>query len=171
MAEVVWQLHRDELSQETNTARGVLNGRGAPGQEIITLQTVENLARRIPAGHAYRCVRDYWYGGKVPTFEIIWPWDDDHDGRPDRDRLLFHWANAVRNRGGELILLGCVAPGLERVQPVWETFFPGEDLPELAQGLPGVASSRDAFQTFMEHNDGLEEFTLKVTEVPMEVTT
>jgi len=124
------------------------------------------LSRRIPAGHAYECVADYWHGGDMPTWEIIWPWDADGDGRPDRDRLLFHPANAVRNRGGELTLLGCVAPGLARVDNVWETFYPGEPVHELARGLPGVSSSRDAFQRFSTNNAGIERFTLKVTEVP-----
>lgn len=164
MGEIVWQLHRSDFNRAKNTVRGVLNGRGAEGSEIITLPTVENLNRRIPAGHAYECVADYWHGGQMPTWEIVWPWDEDGDGVPDRDRLLFHPANAVRNRGGELILLGCVAPGLERVDNVWETFNPGESLPELAKGLPGVSSSRDAFKKFAANNQGVERFTLKVTE-------
>lgn len=166
MADIIWQLHRDDFSPDTNTVRGILNGRGREGQEIITLQTVENLARRIPAGHDYQCQADYWHGGDMPTWEIIWPWDDDHDGRPDRDRLLFHPANAVRNRGGELSLLGCVAPGLTRVDDVWETFYPGEPIHDLAKGLPGVASSRKAFEQFAEHNRDVESFVLRVTEVP-----
>lgn len=166
MSEIVWQLHRDDFNPEKNTVRGVLNGRGRDGQEIIVLQTVENLRRRIPAGHAYQCVADYWYGGESPTWEIIWPWDEDGDGQPDRDRLLFHWANAVRNKVGKLILLGCVAPGLERVDDVWETFYPDEIPPPLARGLPGVASSKAAFQRFARHNEGVESFVLKVTEVP-----
>lgn len=166
MSEIVWQLHRDDFLPEKNTVRGVLNGRGAEGSDIITLHTVENLARRLPANHAYECVADYWYGGQMDTWEIIWPWDEDGDGRPDRDRLLFHPANAVRNRGGELSLLGCVAPGLERVDEVWETFYPGEPIHELAKGLPGVASSRDAFRRFAKNNQGVTNFVLKVTEVP-----
>lgn len=165
MSEIVWQLHRDDFRPEKNTVRGLLNGRGAEGSEIITLQTVENLARRIPANHTYECRADYWHGGKMATWEIIWPWDEDGDGRPDRDRLLFHPANAVRNRGGELSLLGCIAPGLDRVDDVWETFYPGEPVHDLAVGLPGVSSSRRAFGMFAANNKGVERFTLAVTEV------
>lgn len=166
MSDIVWQLHRDDFHPATNTVRGILNGRGREGQEIITLETVENLARRIPALQDYQCVMDHYHRGDYPAYEIIWPWDEDGDGRPDRDRLLIHAANAVRNRGGELSLLGCVAPGLQRVDSVWETFYPGEPLHDLAKGLPGVASSKPALRTFMEHNRGVESFVLRVTEVP-----
>lgn len=165
MSEIVWQLHRDDPHPDKNTVRGVLNGRGVGGDQIV-LQTVENLSRRIPAGHTYECVADYWHGGQMDTWEIIWPWDEDGDGQPDRDRLLFHPANAVRNRGGELTLLGCVAPGLGRVDDCWETFYPGSQCHALAVGLPGVASSRDAFRQFARANDGVERFSLVVTEVP-----
>jgi len=164
---VVWQLHRDDFDAEANTVRGVLNGKGNPGNEILTLPTVENLGRRIPAGRSYLCKLDWWYRGELPdvrTYEIIWPDDLDGDGLPDRDRLLFHWANAVRGRDGKLDLLGCVAPGLELVDDVWETFFPEADLPALARRLPGIADSRRAFGRFMSANDGLSEFVLKVTE-------
>lgn len=164
MADIVWHLHRDDFHPEKNTVRGKLNGRGGEGREVIALETVENLARRIRAGHDYRCHADYYHAGGYPTFEIEWPWDEDGDGHPDRDRLLFHAANAVRNRGGELSLLGCVAPGTTRVDSVWETFYPGEPLHELARGLPGVAASRQAFERFMSHNDGVESFVLRVTE-------
>lgn len=165
MPDIVWHLHRDDFHPEKNTVRGVLNGRGREDQEVIVLQTVENLKRRIPAGEDYRCAADYYHGGGYPTWEIIWPWDEDDDGDPDRDRLLFHAANAVRNRGGELSLLGCIAPGLTRVDDVWETFYPGEQLHERARGLPGVASSRDAFERFAAHNRDVQAFVLRVTEV------
>lgn len=162
---IVWQLHRDDFDFATNTVRGILNGRGRSDAEIIVLQTVENLSRRIPSGHDYTCRRDFYHGGQYEAFEIEWPWDEDGDGRPDRDRLLIHAANAVRNRGGELSLLGCVAPGLARVDRVWETFYPGEPLHDLAKGLPGVSSSRTALKNFMQNNRGLDEFLLRVTEV------
>jgi len=157
----LWHLHRDDPHPEKNTVRGFLTflGDGPP----VVLQTVENLQRRIVTG-TYQCVRDFWHGGQLETFEIIWPWDEDGDGQPDRDRLLCHPANAVRNRGGELILLGCVAPGLERVDDVWET-FPGQDPHELARKLPGVSSSRTAFKRFMEATGELDSFELEITEL------
>lgn len=165
MADIVWHLHRDDVQEQANTVRGKLTGRGRDGMEVIVLETVENWARRIAPGD-YQCVADYWHGGQMETWEIIWPHDEDGDGQPDRDRLLFHPANAVRNRGGELSLLGCIAPGLTRVDDVWETFYPGEDVHQLARQLPGVGSSRDAFRQFARHNEDVESFVLRITEVP-----
>ena len=162
MSEPLWHLVRDDLHEARNTVRGFLTYKG---DETVVLQTVENWARRIPPGD-YECVRDFWYGGDVATWEIIWPHDLDGDGQPDRDRLLFHWANAVRNRGGELILLGCVAPGLGRVEDMWETAYPGTELPPAARNLPGVSSSRKAFAEFERVTDpGTERFVLRVTEL------
>lgn len=170
---VVWHLHRprEEFYPNRNTVRGTITGTGRPGNPVLTQVTVENLARRIRAGVTYRCLVDTWYRTEgthddVPTFEIQWPYDEDGDGIPDRDRLLFHWANAVRNRKGKLILLGCVATGEEYVEDMWETAYPGEVdlLPPSARNLPGVSSSRDSFRKFMVHNAGLREFMLKVTE-------
>lgn len=163
MADIVWHLHRDDFHPEKNTVRGKLTGRGREDAEVIVLETVENLARRIPAGD-YQCLEDYYHGGDYPTWEIQWPWDEDGDGEPDRDRLLFHAANAVRNEHGKVILLGCVAPGLTRVDSVWETF--GKTPHPLAAHLPGVASSRNAFDRFSEHNRGVQSFVLRVTEEP-----
>lgn len=94
-----WHLHRDYHEVEKNTSLGRLTGTGTL-KAPIELQTVENFKRRIPAGHTYRCRRDYWYNGSRVTFEIIWPWDEDGDGDPDRDRILFHPANAVRSASG-----------------------------------------------------------------------
>jgi len=165
MSDIVWHLHRDHFDLGANTVRGVLTGRGREGQPHITLHTVENMARRIPP-HEYQCVADFYHGGGYATWEIIWPWDEDQDGRPDRDRLLFHAANAVRNRGGELSLLGCVAPGMTRVENVWETFYPGEPLHDMAKLLPGVGASKKAFNLFAKHNLDVESFVLRVTEVP-----
>ena len=145
MVNPLWHLVRDDFHPDTNTVRGFMTH---GGDAVCVLQTVENYARRIPAGD-YECVRDYWYRGDMETWEIIYP-DEDGDGVPDRDRLLFHPANAVRNEGGELILLGCIAPGRERVT-MW--------------GQPGVSASRDAFSEF-ELVTGLwtERFWLRVTE-------
>lgn len=140
--------------------RGKLEGGGG-----LVLETVENLTARIPPGD-YRCTADYWFGGEMGTWEIQWPHDEDGDGVPDRDRLLFHPANAVRNRGGELCLRGCIAPGMERVDATWEAFYIGASLHPLARDLPGVGSSRIAFSRFAERLDGVDEFTLRVTEEP-----
>lgn len=154
---VVWQVHRDDWHHDKDTVRGKLNGAGRPGNEVQVFETVERIGTLIPPGE-YLCKFDYWHGGKMPAYEIIWPWDEDGDGQPDRDRLLIHPANAIRNKGGEYILLGCIAPGMGRA-----TFW-GPDAPPLAQGLPGVTSSRDAMKKFMAANDGLGEFILKITE-------
>ena len=151
MVTPLWRLHRDDFHDKANAVRGFLT---YLGEEVCVLQTIENLARRIPPGD-YECVRDYWYRGSMETWEIIWPHDEDGDGQPDRDRLLFHPANAVRNEGGELILLGCVAPGMERVE-IW--------------GQPGVASSRVAFARLEEvTGTDTERFTMRVTEAERSV--
>jgi hypothetical protein len=130
---------------------------GKPGGEVQTFQTVERFRTLIPSGHTYRCVYDYWHGGDRPAYEIIWPWDEDGDGQPDRDRLLIHPANAVRNRGGEFSLLGCIAPGLVRAE------FWGNATSDLAKNLPGVGGSVRAFNAFMAANEGVREFMLKIT--------
>lgn len=144
----LWHLVRDDFHPDHNTVRGFMTFMG--GGDAVVLQTVENFARRIPPGD-YECTRDYWYGGKMATWEIQWPDDLDGDGVPDRDRLLFHPANAVRNQGGELALLGCIAPGTDRVE-IW--------------GQPGVSSSRVAFANFEAvTKPTTERFTLRVTEM------
>ena len=159
---MLWHLHRDDFHEDKNTVRGFLTHLGA--DDGVVLQTVENLARRIPPGD-YECVRDFYHRGDYATWEIIWPWDEDGDGQPDRDRLLFHAANAVRNRGGELSLLGCIAPGLKRVDDFWETSDPQKPIHDLARNLPGVASSRVAFSNFEATTDpNTKTFTLRITE-------
>ena len=162
MNPILWHLVRDDFHELKNTVRGFVTWVGE-GNEGLVLQTVENLTRRIPPG-VYDCVRDYYHGGGYPAFEIIWPHDEDGDGEPDRDRLLVHAANAVRNRGGELSLLGCIAPGLSRVDDTWETFYPDdvEKLPARARNLPGVTSSKTALERFMAPNP--DRFRLRVTE-------
>lgn len=155
---VWWALHRDDWHPAKDTVRGTLVGKGT-GDRILTLDTVERISTLIPAA-SYLCRLDYWYGGGVPTYEIIWPHDLDGDGEPDRDRLLFHPANAVRNFGGEIILRGCVAPGMSRAM------FWGPSAPAVAQGLPGVTQSVAAFRSFMAANFGLREFMLRITGSP-----
>lgn len=155
---VVWGLHRDEFTPAKDTVRGVLSGMGS-GPHLKVFQTVERLSTLIPDGE-YLCRLDWWYRGDKPdvrTYEIIWPHDEDGDGQPDRDRLLFHYANAVRNRHGRWILRGCVAPGLVRAQ-----FWGNATTPE-AENLPGVGGSGRAHKAFMIANSGLREFMLKVT--------
>ena len=168
---MLWKLHRDELHPKVDTARGKLVGRSALTGHELVLHTVEALAARIPAGHTYLCTLDTWHRDEgleddVPTFEVQWPWDDDGDGLPDRDRILLHWANAVRNRKGRVLLRGCIAPGISRVDNMWEvaTGLPSAELPLLARSLPGVTDSRKAFWLFMQAVAGLREFKLEVTE-------
>jgi len=157
--EPLWHLHRDDFHVDKNTVRGFMT---YLGDAQLVVQTVENLGRRIAAGD-YECVRDYWHGGSMPTWEIIWPHDEDGDGMPDRDRLLFHPANTVRNVGGELTLLGCIAPGTARVDNFWEAG--GKSPHPLAAMLPGVSASRAAFANF-EATTGkdTERFVLRITE-------
>lgn len=160
MADHLWHLHRDDFHPDKNTVRGFLTH--MVEDSGVVLQTVENLERRIPPGD-YECVKDYWHGGHMDTWEIIWLFDEDGDGQPDRDRLLFHPANAVRNVGGELLLLGCIAPGLKRVDNFWETG--GKNPHPLAAHLPGVSSSRPAFANFESATKpSTKRFTLRVTE-------
>ena len=153
---VWWHVHRNDWHPKKDTVRGMIEGTGTQGSPK-TFQTVERISTLIPAGE-YLCKYDYWHGGKMPAYEIIWPHDEDGDGHPDRDRLLIHPANAIRNKGGEFILLGCIALGMGRAE------FWGPDAPPLARDLPGVTSSRIAVASFMKANDGLKEFMLKITE-------
>ena len=153
---VWWHLHRDEFRPDKDTVRGTITGTGR-GSEVLALQTVERMKVLIPPGE-YLCQYDYWHTGDRPAYEIIWPWDEDGDGQPDRDRLLIHPANAIRNRHGEYSLHGCIAPGLVRAE------FWGNATSPLAKNLPGVGGSVRAFNAFMKANEGLKEFMLKITE-------
>lgn len=156
---VWWHVHRDDWHHEKDTVRGAITGTGRTAG-VKVFHTVERVGTLIPPGQ-YLCKLDYWHGGKMPAYEIIWPWDEDGDGQPDRDRLLIHPANAIRNKGGEYILLGCIALGMDV-----GTFWHGDDVHRLARDLPGVTSSRTAVRKFMESNQGLNEFMLKITEGP-----
>lgn len=158
-----WHVHRDDWHHDRDTVRGVINGTGRTAG-IKVFQTVERIQTLIPPGD-YLCKLDYWYTGKMPAYEIIWPWDEDGDGQPDRDRLLIHPANAIRNIGGEYILRGCLALGEKRLDDFWENARQeGQTVHPLAANLPGVTSSRTSVRRFMEANTGLGEFMLKITE-------
>ncbi len=163
MAEkVVWHVHRDDFRADKDTVRGVITGVGAHTDDakVQTFQTLERISTIIPAGE-YLCTLDYWHGGDMPAYEIQWPWDEDGDGRPDRDRLLIHPANAIRNKGGEYILLGCIALGSGRAENFWDHT---DGVHPLAKGLPGITASREAVRRFMDANRGVEQFTLVITE-------
>lgn len=156
MSDVVWHVHRNDWHPTKDTVRGTIVGTGT-GSEVKSFHTVERISTLIPAGD-YECHYDYWHRGDRPAYEIIWPWDEDGDGQPDRDRLLFHPANAIRNKGGEYILMGCIAMG-QGVGTFW-----GPDAPAIARDLPGVTSSVAAFTEFMAANDEVPTFTLRITE-------
>lgn len=158
---VWWHIHRNDWHHDKDTVRGVIEGSGRT-EGVKVFHTVERISTLIPPGD-YLCRLDYWYGGKMPAYEIIWPWDEDGDGEPDRDRLLVHPANAVRNFGGEIILRGCVSLGLG-LGTFWWPKEDGTQPHKLARDLPGVTHSKAATQRFMSANDGLSEFMLKFTE-------
>lgn len=162
---VWWHIHRDDFIPEDDTVRGRITGTGKANR-VQTFETLERISTLIPPGE-FLCTLDYWHNGKMPAYEIQWPWDKDGDGRPDRDRLLIHPANAIRNKGGEYLLLGCVALGERRLDNFWEAAKkPEEKIHPLAQGLPGITSSRKSIKAFMLANEGLKEFMLKITEGP-----
>lgn len=157
---VVWHLHRDDLHMDRDTVRGVLTGSGHSGPPVV-FQTVERFSTRIPANQTYKCRLDFFHTGGYPAYEVIWPWDLDNDGRPDRSRLLIHAANAVVNVHAESILRGCIAPGLERRDFFWDG---DPECHELAKGYPGVTASRTALAQFMGRNAQHTNFDLVVTE-------
>ena len=162
--DVVWHMHRHDWHPDRDTVRGTLVGSGgAKGALAQTFHTVERISTIIPAGD-YTCAHDYWHRGKMPAYEIIWPWDEDGDGQPDRDRLLFHPANAIRNKGGEYCLLGCIAMGRGL-----GTFWGAEARKAEAKDLPGVTHSVAAFKDFMKANHEVLVFTLRITEEHEEV--
>ena len=82
----------------------------------------------------YTCTRSHYHRGGYPTFEI-------HVS--GRSRILFHIGNDLTDTEG------CVLVGLER----------GE-----LNGVPAVLNSTPAFKQFMDSLDGVDLFTLVVTE-------
>ena len=82
----------------------------------------------------WTCTRDYYHKGDYETYEIQ---------VPERDRILFHIGNTHNDTRG------CVLLGLER---------------GTLDGNPAVLNSRAAFRTFMDLLQGVEMFTLVVTE-------
>ena len=82
----------------------------------------------------YTCVRDYYQRGNYPTFEVH---------VPGRTRILFHKGNTHHDTEG-CILLGLRSGELD--------------------GKPAVLSSAVAFNAFMDLLEGVDEFTLTITE-------
>ena len=159
---IVWHIHRDDWRHGDDTVMGRITGTGR-GNRVLNLLTLERISTLIPDGD-YDCTRDYWHGGEMVAFEIQWPWDLDGDGRPDRDRLLIHPANAIRNIGGEYILLGCVALGERKLDNFWEVAKrPDQVVHPLAAGLPGITASQKSIRTFMDANAGVDQFQLRIT--------
>lgn len=124
---VVWHLHRDTF--HPHGVWGKLTGGGG-----LVFDTIENPDTLIEPGE-YNCVRDYFYRGDYPTFEII---------VEGRDRLLFHAANYAYQ------LEGCIAPGLSRG---WKN-----------DNTPAVWQSKNAFNQYFNANNGVDEHTLIITE-------
>jgi hypothetical protein len=99
---------------------------------------------RIPAG-TYICRRTTYHRHGYETFEIT--------GVEDRDRILFHPGNTEEDSDG------CVLPGLDFGMVEVTDEETGERRLKL-----GVIASKIAFQGFMEHFEGIDEFRLTITD-------
>ena len=109
--------------------------------KTLELPWKDNLPRIscIPTG-TYTCHRRFSHHFQLEVFEIT--------GVPGQADILMHPANYTSE------LLGCVALG---------TSF--ADLNH--DGVQDVASSRDAFTAFMQRMQGIDSFTLTVSDVPI----
>lgn len=82
----------------------------------------------------HECTKSWYYRGEYATYEIH---------VPGRSRILFHRGNTHRDTEG------CVLVGMTR---------------GMLHGEPAVLGSRQAFAAFMDSLEGVEAFTLLITE-------
>ena len=96
--------------------------------------TLENDKLCIPAGR-YLCKRT-----RTPTYGIVF----EITGVPGRTAILIHWGNIDDNSKGCVLL--------------------GESFNVWSDGSVSVASSKIAFQEFMQRAEGIDSFWLTVKE-------